>query len=395
MVIATTGGMSVSQGQDGVLFASPQQVRLLADIVQRISEQVKGGWVSAATHILGQDGWEITSDLLEHLRDEVGYVLECLPAYLQGEEPVATPQAPPLRVLAGRQHGELVELPLPSLERLYSLLSDYLVRAAAGYLPEDWPARVGVDLERRVSGAIRRIAGITPGDAALDLEATLQAQRQRLERTLGQLVNAEEEERQHIAREVHDALAQSLAAANVQAQAAQRTLADSPERAAEEIANVQQLIRDALVEVREVIFDLRPASLERLGLREAVHDYADHICAGHSLNVAVAGTGDTATLLPTQETVLFRVIQEALSNVCKHSGASRADVTIDVMAAVVQVEVSDNGCGFDAAALPASPEGGHHCGLAFARERIALAGGEFSLTSRPGQGTTVHIVLPR
>jgi len=382
-------------GHNPVLFASCEQVSQMADIVERVADDVSELWISVAVRLLDQEGWEITPDLVGELGNEVRRVLEHLPRYLRRETTGGNGYSPrSLQMLVSRAPGGMSELGTVLFSRLYAMLVHCMMMVVAAHLPEEWPARVGIDLHLRVANAIQDIAGLTPARLLAALEASILAQRERLKRATAHLTSAQEEERQRIARDIHDALAQELAAATTRTQVAQQVIKTAPHKATQEIERAQSLVKEALGRVRDIIFDLRPVSLERLGLREAVADYADHISAGRSLNITVGGNGDVGALDLQLQAMLFRVIQEALSNIYKHSRATEASVTINVGPAQVEVEVRDNGCGFDVGKLHSLPQAGRHCGIFFLRERVALAGGELDIDSQVGRGTILKIKVP-
>jgi signal transduction histidine kinase len=204
------------------------------------------------------------------------------------------------------------------------------------------------------------------------------------------------DERQRMAREIHDTLAQGLTGIITQLEAAQQTgREDERER---RISNAKRLARDSLAEARRSVQALRPQALEDSRLPEAL---ADEV-ARWSVTSGVAGemetTGQARLLHPEVEVTLLRVAQEALANVAKHAGASRAGVTLSYMEDVVSLDVRDDGAGFAAAGCngqlagetPAS--GGF--GLISMRQRVSRLAGQLEIESEPGAGTAVSASLP-
>ena len=203
-------------------------------------------------------------------------------------------------------------------------------------------------------------------------------------------IDASDAERARWARELHDETLQALGALRVLLASAQRS-----EDPAAKAATIEQAIADVELEIgnlREIISDLRPSLLDDLGLAPALEALVERRRHG-SLRIASelmldhAGQGGPGALPPALATAVYRVVQEGLSNVVKHSGGDRARVSVDVDDDAVLIEISDNGNGFD---LDARPRG---FGLAGMRERVALADGMMSLESGE-HGTTVRARLP-
>ena len=201
------------------------------------------------------------------------------------------------------------------------------------------------------------------------------------------------DERQRMAREIHDTLAQGLTGIITQLEAAQQTASDAERE--RRISNAKRLARDSLAEARRSVQALRPQVLENSRLPEAL---ADEV-ARWSVTSGVAGevetTGQARALHPEVEVTLLRVAQEALANVAKHAGASRAGVTLSYMEDVVTLDVRDDGAGF-------APGNGHNdrgsstggFGLIAMRQRVSRLAGQLEIESEPGTGTAVSASLP-
>jgi len=222
--------------------------------------------------------------------------------------------------------------------------------------------------------------------------AMLEAQdRQRAELAAlsSRTLDAQEEERRRIARELHDETAQELTALLVRI----RLTADGSREPAtrERLAELRAAAARTLDGVRRLARELRPTILDDLGLAEAVRAYAQEILR-RSTSVEVRAGGLAGRLDPACELVLYRVIQEALSNVAKHAGASRVDVTIEHTADSVVATVTDNGRGFEPRA-GITPTG-QGLGLLGMRERLTLIGGQLEIDARPGAGTTIRATVP-
>jgi len=196
------------------------------------------------------------------------------------------------------------------------------------------------------------------------------------------------EERQRLARELHDSVSQALYGIGLGARTARTQLDRDPAQAAAPLDYVLQLAEAGMAEMRALIFELRPESLEHEGLVAALEKQAAATRARHSIAVDLQLAGEPDVALDVKE-MLYRVAQEAMHNTVKHARATAIDVQMTTSAGWLVLDVSDNGCGFDATeSFPG------HLGLVSMRERAARAGGAVSITSTPGSGTRVHVELP-
>jgi signal transduction histidine kinase len=216
----------------------------------------------------------------------------------------------------------------------------------------------------------------------------------RLEDLVRQLVNAQEGERQRIARELHDETGQKLTALGMGLAAVDNQLAGGDaERAARLLKDLRELNDQAITELRNIMADLRPAQLDDLGLVPALRWYVQQYQARHPELVVTLAADRGLRRLPSQhETVLFRTAQEALTNIARHAHATEVAVTLSEAADAVCLEVKDDGAGFDMAAPPRH-EPGSGLGLVGMRERVALVGGSCTIESEPGRGTRVLVAL--
>jgi signal transduction histidine kinase len=200
-------------------------------------------------------------------------------------------------------------------------------------------------------------------------------------------------ERQRIARDLHDSVSQSLFSTTLHVRTAQRALEleelGSSGSVGEELSEIGQLTRGALAEMRALIFELRPGALADEGLVAALTKQASALSAREGLAIQVDGPDERLPLGPEVEEQLYRLVQEALANVVRHARASRATVRIAATDETVSMEVSDDGRGFDPAAV-----GPEHFGLRSMRGRVADLGGRLQVTSRRGRGTVLRVEVP-
>ncbi|SDY48893.1 Signal transduction histidine kinase [Micromonospora pattaloongensis] len=201
------------------------------------------------------------------------------------------------------------------------------------------------------------------------------------------------DERQRMAREIHDTLAQGLTGIITQLEAAEQTR----DRSADwrrHVNNALALARESLTEARRSVRAVRPESLETARLPDALSELGARWSALHGVRADVHTTGAPRPLHPEIEVTLLRAAQEALANVARHAGASRVGLTLSYMADVVTLDVRDDGVGFDVADQPAprQPDGGY--GLTAMRQRVTRVGGELTVESEPGGGTAVSASVP-
>ena len=199
------------------------------------------------------------------------------------------------------------------------------------------------------------------------------------------------DERQRMAREIHDTIAQGLAAVITQLEAADQSADDEARSRHLEVA--RSIARESLTEARRSVQALRPALLEEVRLPEAVTALAKHWAEVNEINVDARVTGDSFQILADLEVTLYRVTQESLANIAKHASASNVVLTLSYMDYAVALDVRDDGLGFDKdAPVGDSALGGY--GLRAMRDRVERVGGEFSLETSPDAGTTVSAVVP-
>jgi signal transduction histidine kinase len=206
----------------------------------------------------------------------------------------------------------------------------------------------------------------------------------------GQLITAQEDERRRIARELHDDLQQRLALLAIELDAL--SLGRPAPGGEDEAGRARRLWKqtnEIATEVHRLSHRLHPSKLEALGLRRTIESYCREL-AQHGLRVSFAHEGVPSSISPDVALCLFRIVQESLHNVEKHSGATDAQVTLSGDRGILRVAIADAGCGFDAAAALAA--GG--LGLVSMRERMHLVGGELRVESAPGDGTRIEARAP-
>ncbi|HEY1753943.1 MAG TPA: two-component regulator propeller domain-containing protein [Bryobacteraceae bacterium] len=200
------------------------------------------------------------------------------------------------------------------------------------------------------------------------------------------------QERTRLAREIHDTLAQAFVGIGSQLDVVEMKLPESAADAKWSLDLARRMAQHSLTEARRSVLDLRTAALDDQDLTSALKSCAAMWVAGSSVDVMVEVRGDTAAVPPEISHQVLRIAQEAFNNALKHSGASRVAVNLGVDACQLDLQVVDNGCGFEPGEVFFSQNG--HFGLIGMRERAERVNGELHLESQPGQGTQVHIMVP-
>ncbi len=207
-----------------------------------------------------------------------------------------------------------------------------------------------------------------------------------------QIVGAQEMERQHLARQMHDGPAQSLTNLILQAEIVERLFDADPRRAREELVNLKMAANSTFQRIRDFIFDLRPMMLDDLGLVPTLKRYAQTFEMKTHLTTELTITGER-TLPDYIEIAIFRAIQELLNSVVRHARASRVQVAVDLQKNPVVIAVEDNSEGFDAATGLAAAQQDADADLANLEKRIQMLGGKIQFTGSAGRGTKVRIEL--
>lgn len=209
---------------------------------------------------------------------------------------------------------------------------------------------------------------------------------------LGQVIQAQEDERLYVSRQIHDGPAQTMTNLVLRAEICERLLDIDPARAKNELVGLKNVVNTTLQDTRRFIFDLRPMILDDLGLEPTLRRYVQQFTDKFKIEVGVTINGMGSRLPNTLEVAIFRIVQEALTNVAKHAHATHAQVSIDLNGEVLMVNVEDDGSGFtnDASKM----ESTKFRGLATMRQRVEMFGGQMNIDTAPGKGTRIVANLP-
>jgi signal transduction histidine kinase len=242
---------------------------------------------------------------------------------------------------------------------------------------------LNAELERRVEDRTRELSS---------LYAALQEHDERRGQLLRKVIAAQEEERKRLARELHDETSQQLTALAMQLEMLAPEL-----RKPVNIARLDEargLVSGMVDDLHRVIYDLRPSMLDDLGLLPAIRWFAERRLAPRGIAVRFEFPEAPLDLPPEARTAVYRVVQEALTNVERHAQAETVMVACSVGEDQLVIEVEDDGAGFDPEQMQQPRETGQGLGLLGMRERLSLLGGTCEVESQPGQGTRVVVTLP-
>jgi two-component system nitrate/nitrite sensor histidine kinase NarX len=192
-------------------------------------------------------------------------------------------------------------------------------------------------------------------------------------------------ERNRLARELHDAVTQTLFSANLIADVIPRIWKRNPEEGLQNLEELRQLTRGALAEMRTMLLEMRPEALERADIKTLLTQLADAFIGRVRVPVSLVIQGD-CELTHEVKIVFYRVAQEALNNIAKHSGARQVDVRLECQPGQMNLFIKDDGLGFDPDSITSE-----HLGIAIMRERANSIGASLKIESQPGQGTTAEL----
>lgn len=305
-----------------------------------------------------------------------GWVAQHREAVQIPEDKWADPRYKYIPMLRGEEFTSLLSVPV--ISRSGSLVGVFNVhsRQRRHFSPED--VTFLETTASLVAGAIERA----------HLFQSLAEKEAELEALMRRTIEAQEEERRRVANELHDGVTQQMVSIWYRIHAALRALRVDPERAEAELSRARELVDEALDDARAAIYDLRPSILDDLGLVPSLRTLAARQLEGAEVDLDLP---DELSLAPHHEVALYRIAQEAISNIRKHAAASRVRMALRDEGNGIVLTVEDDGRGFDPAVAPAAVS----FGLTGMRERASLAGGILRITSAPQRGTRLEVRIPR
>lgn len=262
------------------------------------------------------------------------------------------------------------------------------------------------DLEVRIKDSYKTVqraenlisqVGIALGYLTGDLqELSLQLEDMKQKQMLGlRIIKAQEEERQRVARDIHDGPAQSMSNVVLKAEICERLIDVDIERSRAELRSLKSIVRESLQDVRKIIYNLRPMSLDDLGLIPTLQRYIMTFQEDTGINVSFKTKGACDDIKSIISLTVFRIVQEALSNIKKHSRAHNTRINLEFLEKELKLYIFDDGDGFNLNELKVKSEDiNSGFGLISIQERIELLNGDFQISSEPGKGTRINIMIP-
>ena len=208
-----------------------------------------------------------------------------------------------------------------------------------------------------------------------------------------QLLTIQEEERRRISRELHDVIAQTLTGINMRLGALKAESHTNMAQLQEKITSTQQLVEESLDIVHRFASELRPTVLDDLGLIPALKSFMQSFMTDTGVRASLKTYAGIEQASGTVRTALYRIAQEALTNVARHAKASQVEVYIQCLSGVIRMEITDNGQGFEVDGMACANKK-NRLGLLGMRERVEMVGGTFGVESAPGQATIVRVEIP-
>ena len=205
---------------------------------------------------------------------------------------------------------------------------------------------------------------------------------------------AVDDERTRIACEIHDGLVQTLVGVNLKMERVRELVSTDPAKSLDFLNPTTAQLKHAIQEARQVVYNLRPGQYDHLAFIPALSNYLQAYEREHRVRTEFHGKGDESKLDPKTKVFVFRMVQEALSNVAKHAKATKVVVNVQLNANRLEASVTDNGQGFDVHAEGQNPEKWDHFGVRSMMERARMLGGEVQWISKPKSGTKVEIAVP-
>lgn len=207
------------------------------------------------------------------------------------------------------------------------------------------------------------------------------------------IIQAQEEERRRVAREIHDGPAQSMANLVLRTEVCEKLIDIDKEKVREELRGLRNTVKNSLQDVRRIIFDLRPMALDDLGLEPAITRYLEKLKQRYDLNIDINCFMNEERIEPILEVALYRVIQESVQNTIKHASAANVKVCLECGEHQIRAIVRDDGIGFDVKNVYDKPKPDNY-GILGMKERVEILGGQLFLRSNTGEGTEVLVILP-
>ncbi len=359
-------------------------------------------------------------DLKASLQTVAGIMLDALEARLSWvyllEDDNMVPAAHASRGISSQVSDKLIEA-IPSMvpgkqaaPASYSLTLDHSANTG---VPSLWRCAI---TPLKCKGTVLGLAGVATANLPLDEHHTqllhaignqiavavdryrlyqeIQLARDARGKLLHQVISTQEEERRRIARELHDETGQTLTALRLCLERLSLELPRGKEEINTRLAQPLNLCQQVEDEIDKLIYNLRPALLDDLGVVKAIESYAQSRSKPAGINIRLKVAGEEQRLPDDKEVTLFRIVQESITNTIKHAQARNMIIHLQFKKDQVVARIEDDGCGFDVRKVASLKEPRRGLGLLGMRERMDLVGGTFDISSRPGAGTRIKVVVP-
>ncbi len=292
------------------------------------------------------------------------------------------------------------------LKQVYEKADNIRIELAVKREQEQFLIKRRNDLEIRIKDAYLTVqkadtlivnVGAAMGYLTGDLqEVSSQLENMQQRQLLGlRVIKAQEEERQRVAREIHDGPAQSMSNVVLKAEICERLLDVDFDKARQELRNLKGIVRESLQDVRKIIYDLRPMSLDDIGLIPTLERFVLNFQDENGIITSFKTKGQYLDIKPVISLTVFRIIQEAMNNTKKHAQAKNLLINLEFTDKNLRLCIYDDGKGFDVEnTKPKSDDINSGFGLVSIRERVELLGGTFEINSKSGNGTRMTIVIP-
>ena len=292
------------------------------------------------------------------------------------------------------------------LKKAYERADNLRVELAIKREQEQFYIKRRNDLEVRIRESLKTVqkadnlisqVGVAMGCLTGDLqEVSLQLEDMQQRQMMGlKIIKAQEDERQRVARDMHDGPAQSMSNVVLKAEICERLIDVDVEKAKSELRLLKKIVRENLQDVRKIIYNLRPMSLDDLGLVPTLQRYVVTFQEEKGIVVSFKTRGALEEIKPVISLTVFRIVQEAINNVSKHANAKNVIVNLEFMDKDLKLYVFDDGKGFNVESLKISnSDMNSGFGLFSMKERVELLGGKFEINSQIGKGTRISISIP-
>ncbi len=370
----------------------------MAAIVEEYRGEMLDEILTRTREICYRTNTELTAETLARIAEECEHVLTDLPLVLrEGKEAVADHDHATELALLGSLGLDEVEQTLRcgTVFRIHALLRSVVIHGVCSRLPVGiHPAELHKWREE-IYRCIDELLDTSPCRLIEVVESKLRAQQEALGLLAQKVMSAQEQERRHLSVNIHDVLSQSLSAALYRVQAIEARLQGADEQLVQEAVAAQEALRIGLEEMRNVVQDLRPPVLDKLGLVEALREQAERFERDNGIQVQLQDRQyRPGVLTPDQEVALYRIVQEALTNVARHAAAERVRIRVFADGGGLRLQIEDNGKGFDPRTVLRQAGRDRHFGLLGIRERAQSLGGQVAVASEPGQGTRLEVSVP-